>query len=863
MDKTKRPDQTLGLKLGFSILIVIFIIYGIFVLFDIQRVADLSRTIYDHPLVVSNAALQANTSIAKMHRNMKDVVLFKSSSKIREFIRAVDEEEKKVYQHLNEVRDNILGEQGKYLEEEARQLFDAWRLIRGEVIDSVNNNQSDRAANITIGKGADHVALLEEKMVGLTNYARTKASLFNADTQRAHRRLRITSILFLIAGILSSLLVAYLVIKRQNSISKDLLESEARYRSLIENQTDLVCRFTPDGHFSFVNDIYCDFFGMSKNRLIGSQWQPLPLDDDLDIINEKLSALSFKNPTVEIENRVRSGKGEIHWMHFSNSGIFDSEGNLLEIQSVGRDITDRKKSEDDLLESETRFARAVRGTSDGIWDWNVVTNEDYLSPRWKELLGFNEDELTNEYNTFFSRVHPDDVPRVQKAIDAHLEQCTPYDIKHRLRTKSGEYKWFHVRGMAERDEQGKPMNMSGSITDITESMQAEAEKEHLEKQLQQAQKMESIGNLAGGIAHDFNNILSAIIGFTELALDEAPAGSSQKEDLEEVLTASNRAKELVQQILAFARQSEKETIPVKLGDVVAETLKLLRPSTPTTIDIKTTINSTAKVMGNDSQLHQIVMNICTNAIHSLEKSGSVLEIALRDIVVEDSELETSRIPSGEYVELTITDNGPGIDPTIIDNIFEPYFTTKGVGEGSGLGLAMVKGIVESYGGDIAAHSELSKKTSFTIRLPMVTGKRKEDFAPISPVASGTERILLVDDEPPLARMGSRMLESLGYIVTIRTSSYEALELFKEKPEAFDLLITDMTMPSMTGDMLSMEVRKIRQDIPIVICTGYSNKINNLMAKQVGIEAFIYKPLNKADLAKTIREVLDTNQLSLV
>ena len=653
-------------------------------------------------------------------------------------------------------------------------------------------------------------------------------------------------------------------ITSRKKTENDLRESENRYRSLIEDQTDLVCRFTSDGTFVFVNDVYCKFFNISQKDLIGSKWQTLLDDGGVEHINNKLSELSDENPTVIVEASVCSGDGKIHWIHISNSGVFDSQGNLLEIQSVGRDITNRKISEEALLKSEARFSRAVRGTSDGIWDWNVVTNEDYLSPRWKELLGYAEDELINEYDTFFSRVHPDDVSRVLEAKKAHLEQDFPYNIKHRLRTKNGVYKWFQVRGMAERDEQGKAQIMSGSITDITESIRVEAEKEELEKQLQQAQKMESIGNLAGGIAHDFNNILSAIIGYTELALGAAPKGSSQKEDLEEVYIAGNRAKELVQQILAFARQSEKSTKPIKLSDIVTETLKLLRPATPTSIDIKPTINSASKIMGNNSQLHQIVMNLCTNAIHSLQKSGGVLQIALRNISLEkDSELKSSKLPSGKYVELTVSDNGPGIAPTIIENIFDPYFTTKGVGEGSGMGLAMVKGIVESYGGDIEVQSELGEKTTFTIRFPVATGKMSQKLDKVEAHSLGTERILFVDDEPPIARMGGRMLESLGYTVTIRTSSFEALDLFKKKPDAFDLLITDMTMPSMTGDMLSTEVRKVRHDIPIIICTGYSNQINEAGAQKIGIEAFVYKPLAKADLAKTVREVLATNQLSLV
>lgn len=409
------------------------------------------------------------------------------------------------------------------------------------------------------------------------------------------------------------------------------------------------------------------------------------------------------------------------------------------------------------------------------------------------------------------------------------------------------------------DANGNEIYPSASV-DVTNRKQAEKEKLQLEKQLIQAQKMEAIGNLAGGIAHDFNNILSSILGFTELALEDVPEGSPIKDNLDEVYIAGNRAKELVQQILAFARQSEELKKPVKLNEIVIEALKLLRPSTPTTIDIIPAIKSIATVRGNVSQLHQIVMNLCTNAIHSLQEKGGVLEIALKDVIYYNDLRSThSGLPAGKYVELTIADNGPGIDPAIIDNIFEPYFTTKSVGEGTGMGLSMVKGIIESHDGDIQVQSEPGQKTAFTIQLPVEAVERLTVIDQIDHLVSkGTESILFVDDEAPIARMGSRMLSGLGYKVKSETSSIEALELFRSNPDAFDLMITDMTMPTMTGDILAKEIRKIKPNIPIILCTGYSNKINKQQANGLGINAFAYKPFTKADLANTVREVLDAS-----
>ncbi len=398
-----------------------------------------------------------------------------------------------------------------------------------------------------------------------------------------------------------------------------------------------------------------------------------------------------------------------------------------------------------------------------------------------------------------------------------------------------------------------------SYNEMAEALEAQHQQiQDSQKRIIQAEKNSAIGTLAGGIAHDFNNILSSIIGFTEIAMEDAPKGSSQEDCLKEVYIAGMRAKELVQQILAFARQSSGEIKPVRLSEIIGETLKLLRPSTPSTIDIVSNIKSTSLVNGNASQLHQVVLNLCTNAVYSLQESGGIMKIEMKNRFLENyMDRENSMLPGGEYVELTITDNGPGIDPAIIDNIFEPYFTTKGVGEGTGLGLAMVKGIVKSYQGDIQVRSEQGN-TTFTIRLPVAADNSVEVVEEQGDlIVQGGGRILFVDDEPPIARMGSLMLESIGYKVTTRTSSFEALELFKRKPDVFDLIITDMTMPSMTGDVLSTEIRKIQPDIPIILCTGYSRKISEELAKNIGINAFVYKPYTKSDFAKTVRIILDS------
>ncbi len=389
---------------------------------------------------------------------------------------------------------------------------------------------------------------------------------------------------------------------------------------------------------------------------------------------------------------------------------------------------------------------------------------------------------------------------------------------------------------------------------ITERKQAEKDKERLQFQLQQSQKMESIGNLAGGIAHDFNNILSSIIGFTELALDETPKGTLAEDSLQEVYSAGKRAKDLVQQILTFARQSDEKRTPLLPSKIAREVLKFIRPTIPTTIEIQQNLDSESWITGNATRVYQVLMNLCTNAAHAMEDSGGVLTVSMKDLSF-DKENSPIGMKAGDYVEIKVSDTGSGIAPEIIDSIFEPYFTTKEPGEGTGMGLAIVRGVIESYDGKISVASQLPKGTTFTTYLPITKKRDHKAYVP-EQLPTGTEHILFVDDEHPIAKMGRRTFESLGYSVTTRTSSEEALELFKAKPNDFDLVVTDMTMPNMTGDQLAIELMKIRNDIPVILCTGFSKRISDDSIADIGIRAFAYKPIVKADLAKTVRKVLD-------
>ena len=390
--------------------------------------------------------------------------------------------------------------------------------------------------------------------------------------------------------------------------------------------------------------------------------------------------------------------------------------------------------------------------------------------------------------------------------------------------------------------------------------QADIEKSKLETRLSQAQKMESIGTLAGGIAHDFNNILSSILGNSELAFCDVEKGTPLYECLQEVYSAGNRAKDLVRRILTFARQADEEIKPLRVDMIAKEALKFLRASIPSTIEIRQNLESESQIMADPSQIHQIFMNLCTNAAHAMEHTGGILEVDFEDVTLDRSfSSEKTGLKTGEYLRISVSDTGTGIAPEILPSIFDPYFTTKKTGEGTGMGLAMVHGIVAKCMGEISVESTVGKGTVVTIYLPLTKRSSKSDTYKEETPLAGTERILFVDDELALAKMNSQILEKLGYKMTIRTSSVEALELFKSRPNDFDIVITDMTMPNMTGDKLAAELTKIRHDIPIILCTGYSKSVSDENMAAIGIRAVVFKPILKADLSKTIRKVLDASK----
>jgi PAS domain S-box-containing protein len=539
------------------------------------------------------------------------------------------------------------------------------------------------------------------------------------------------------------------------------------------------------------------------------------------------------------------------WYQISVDPLLGADGTVRGSIHYGEDITARKQVEAELRLNSERLVEAQHIAHLGYWEFDVRNNLLRLSDEVYDLFALERRNTPLTYEDFLARLHPDDREMVAQLFHDSLKNRTGFDVKTRLLLNDSSSRHVHLRGVTRYDADGIELKTLGTVQDITEQTK-------LESQLRQAQKMEAIGTLAGGIAHDFNNILTAILGYGEIVLESLPAGSDIREDQEQVVRAGNRAKELVKQILTFSRAGEQELRPLLVQFIIKEALKLLRASLPTTITFAENIDTTVgAVLADPGQIHQVVMNLCTNAYHAMREKGGTLTVSLKPVDLSKAEvLHRGLLSAGRHAVLEVSDSGCGMDKALLERIFDPYFTTKGKGEGTGLGLAVVHGIVSNLHGDITVTSELGRGSSFKVFLPVIRHKEHGSLLEkTEPLPRGDERILVVDDDPAIVRLEREMLESLGYRVTVFGDSAQALRAMRKSPEDFDLLLTDMTMPNFTGAELAGEVLGLRPGLPIILCTGFSELINAEKAKALGIREFMLKPVEKGELAKAVRRAL--------
>ena len=536
------------------------------------------------------------------------------------------------------------------------------------------------------------------------------------------------------------------------------------------------------------------------------------------------------------------------------------EAGQLNVITVMKDMRISPLEEQKVLENKPAFRQLVNHTGQIVYDYEILTSKIELAGSTTQVTGYKSDEIKAfRFRDWVSIIHPEDRRDTYNTIMRNLETVGKYQIRYRLRHKSGDYRHIEDIGVVLPDDRGEAYRLLGTIKDVTTLMLAELEEKHLEQNKHNAQRLESLGVLAGGIAHDFNNILAAIIGLTDMAVQDLPEGSITRDDLKEVLQAAHRAKELVKQILAFSRQSGEERSPVFLHVVVREALQLLRASLPANIEIIDSINvHTSAIHANSTQIHQVVMNYCTNAAHAMRKKGGRLEVRLEDVLVAESILDSMpQLRPGKYVKLSISDTGHGMEPELLERIFDPFFSTKGPGEGTGMGLAVVHGIVSDHGGAVDVKSIPGQGTVFYTYFPGIDAAKAAKKAESTDIPSGTERILLVDDEETILRFGEAALQRLGYTVKSFSQPEMAIQYYYKHHKSIDLIITDQMMPKMMGTDLARAIKEVKPDIPVILFTGFSRQNVEEENEDLMIDTVVMKPLIAKELAQAIRTLLDS------
>ncbi len=808
-----------------------------------------------------------------------------------------------------------------------------------------------------------------------------------------------------------------------------LRESEKEFRMLIENIVDWVWKVDVNGCYTYVSPQMESIMGYPTSEVLGkTPFDFMRLEEAERVRSMYAKALADRDRIERMEDTLLARDGREVVFETNATPIFDEEGNFQGYMGTCRDITERKRSEAALRASEERFDLAMRFANDGLFDWNLETNEIYYSPVWKRILGYEDHEIENEFSEWERLTKADDVESSWAMMrEVMAGRKGRFEIEFQMRHKEGHWVDIFARANVVRDDRGKPVRVLGTHVDVTQRKRAErdlekvkeqlealwsitkiadadiksisdhvlaevekmtaskhafygfltedektmvlhawspktmddcrvtgkpvhfpidkagiwadavrqrrtvilndyrsdrqgkkdlpeghvdltrfmvvpvvsndkvlsvaavankqeayteadekqvrgflanvqilldrkqAEKEKLElmERLQHVQRMEAIGTLAGGVAHDFNNILSPILVQTELAKLNLPQDHAVQENLDEVLKAGHRAADLVKHILTFSRQEKQKHVIFDMRGTVKEVLKLIRATIPSSIEIVQRISAEpATIMGDPTGIHEVLMNLCSNAAQAMDEMGSVLQVELREVELDREFVkELPGVSPGAFVRLSVSDTGHGIPREVIGRIFDPYFTTKEVGKGTGMGLAVAHGVVREHGGAITVYSEPGQGTTFHVLFPKVQGEVIEAAGASKGIQTGTERILFVDDEEAIIRSGSQMLELLGYEVRSTTVPVEALEMFRAEPNEFDLVITDMTMPHMTGEVLAREMMDIRPDIPIILCTGFSYRIDEQKAKDIGIKGWIMKPFIMRETADMIRNVL--------
>lgn len=883
------------LGIGFGTILALMVCLGTVALHQMGELSDLTRKMYRHPFQVSNTVQRVGSNIIRLHNAMKDVALSRIPQELQMATLTMAALERDIEADFNAIAHLYLGEHD--MVDQAIAVYRQWLPIRDEIIVLVNKGESWRAAEVAKGRCAAHMELITQSMALLNESSQAEAERFFHHTRNVRHQAFVLMYWALGLAFSTGLFFTWVftrsvaspvqeIVEVSNAIAKGDLRRQITYHSedemgqMAESLRHMLSGVIGEGQsikrgipivlwtadtdlkMTYINHAAATLAegltAMKAHDLIGTYRVDEVMQDEDTLCGAmaRKSLLYGTQNDMELFFQTQTGR---HCLRCVTTQLKGLSGQVVGVMGVGIDITQRIKAEESLMESEARLEEAQRIAHLGHWECDLKTGLATWSREFYRILGLEPDTAPIDRGLLKQMVSDEHFRMINGILKAVMRKGRTVFEEH-LTLPDGRTRWVVGRGLLAKDENGAPLSAFGTVQDITEQKQAEEARHALENELRQSQKLQAIGTLAGGIAHDFNNILAAILGFSELLQDEIPPKSQQHQYVGEILKAAQRARDLVKQILNFSRQADQTLTPVYLRPVVKEAVKLLRATIPSSITLNLTLGQGEEkpIMADPTQIHQIVMNLGTNAAHAMKQKGRGIALSLTQVPLPPEVLARHpELAPVEYQRFTITDQGCGLAPETRQRIFDPFFTTKEPGEGTGMGLSVVHGIVKALKGAIEVDSKVNVGTRFSVYLPTVEAQGPPHSRGSASIPEGKgERILIVDDEKALVASNIKTLEGLGYRVTASLDGAEALRLFRKNPDRFQLVITDMNMPNLTGIQLAQAILKIRPKTPIVLLTGYSDQIDEPQAKKIGIQRYLLKPLSRNQLAHAVRDAME-------